>query len=40
MTLEYFYRRLFDSKAKRIQSWREQLVRRDITVVENGQVVG
>ena len=40
MTFEYFYRRLFDSRTKRIQSWREQLMRRDITVVENGQVVG
>jgi GT2 family glycosyltransferase len=40
MTFEYFWRRLFDSRTKRIQSWREQLVRRDITVVENGQIVG
>jgi hypothetical protein len=40
MTFEYFNRRLFDSRTKRIQSWREQLVRRDITVVENGQIVG
>jgi GT2 family glycosyltransferase len=40
MTLEYFYRRLFESRAKRIQGWREQLMRRDITVVENGQIVG
>ncbi len=40
MTFEYFWRRLVDSRTKRIQSWREQLVRRDITVVENGQIVG
>ena len=29
MTFEYFWRRLVDSRTKRIQSWREQLVRRD-----------
>jgi hypothetical protein len=40
MTFEYFWRRLVDSRTKRIQSWRKQLVRRDITVVENGQIVG
>jgi GT2 family glycosyltransferase len=40
MTFEYFCRRLVDSRAKRIQSWREQLLRRDIPVIEEGQVVG
>ena len=40
MTFEYFCRRLLDSRAKRIQSWREQLLRRDIPVIEEGQVVG
>ena len=40
MTFEYFWRRLFDTRAKRIRSWREQLVRRDIPVIEDGQVVG
>jgi GT2 family glycosyltransferase len=40
MTFEYFCRRLFDTRAKRIRSWREQLVRRDIPVIEDGQVVG
>jgi GT2 family glycosyltransferase len=40
MTLEYFCRRLFDTRAKRIRSWREQLVRRDIPVIEDGRVVG
>jgi GT2 family glycosyltransferase len=40
MTFEYFCRRLFDTRAKRIRSWREQLVRRDIPVIEDGRVVG
>ena len=40
MTLEFFWRRLFDSRAKRIQGWRKQLVLRDIPVIEEGQVVG
>jgi GT2 family glycosyltransferase len=40
MTLEFFWRRLFDSRAKRIQSWRKQLLLRDIPVIEEGQVVG
>lgn len=40
LTLEYFYRRLFDTRAKRIQSWRKQLLLRDIPVIEHGQVVG
>jgi hypothetical protein len=40
MTWEYFCRRLFDSRAKRIQSWRKQLAQRDIPVMKDGQVVG
>jgi GT2 family glycosyltransferase len=40
MTFEYFCRRLLDSRTKRIQSWRQQLLRRDIPVIEDGQVVG
>jgi hypothetical protein len=40
MTFEYFCRRLFDTKAKRIQGWRKQLLERDIPVIEEGQVVG
>jgi GT2 family glycosyltransferase len=40
MTFEYFCRRLLDTRAKRIQSWRQQLLRRDIPVIEEGQVVG
>jgi GT2 family glycosyltransferase len=40
LTLEYFYRRLFDTRAKRIESWRKQLLLRDIPAVERGQVVG
>jgi GT2 family glycosyltransferase len=40
ITLEYFYRRLFDTRATRIQSWRKQLLLRDIPVIEDGQVVG
>jgi GT2 family glycosyltransferase len=40
ITLEYFYRRLFDTRSKRILSWRKQLLLRDIPVIEDGQVVG
>jgi GT2 family glycosyltransferase len=40
MTLEYLCRRLFDTRATRIRSWRKQLLLRDIPVVEEGQVVG
>jgi GT2 family glycosyltransferase len=40
ITLEYFYRRLFDTRAKRIQSWRKQLLLRDMPIIEDGQVVG
>ncbi len=40
ITFEYFCHRLFDSRAARIRSWREQLVQRDIPVIEDGQVVG
>ncbi len=40
MTFEFFCRRLFDTRAKRIRSWRKQLLRRDIPVIEDGQVVG
>jgi GT2 family glycosyltransferase len=40
MTFEYLCRRLFDTRAKRIRSWRKQLLLRDIPVIEDGQVVG
>jgi GT2 family glycosyltransferase len=40
MTFEYFCRRLFRARAKRIQSAREQLVRRDIPIIEDGRIVG
>jgi GT2 family glycosyltransferase len=40
MTCEYLYRRLLDTRAKRIRSWRQQLLLRDIPVIEDGQVVG
>jgi hypothetical protein len=40
MTFEYFCRRILDSRAKRIQSWRQQSLRRDIPAIEEGQVVG
>jgi GT2 family glycosyltransferase len=40
MTFEYLYRRLLDTRAKRIRSWRQQLLLRDIPVIEDGQVVG
>ncbi len=40
MTFEYLYRRLFDTRAKRLRSWRQQLLLRDIPVIEDGQVVG
>jgi GT2 family glycosyltransferase len=37
---EYFCRRLFQSRAKRILGWRKQLALRDIPIVEDGRVVG
>jgi len=40
MTFEYFRRRLFHTRARRIRTWREQLVRRDLPIVEEGRVVG
>jgi GT2 family glycosyltransferase len=40
MTWEYFRRRLFDTRAKRIQSWRKQLVLRDIPAMKDGRPVG
>jgi GT2 family glycosyltransferase len=40
MTFEFFWRRLWDSRAKRIQSWRNQSLQRDIPAIEEGQVVG
>jgi GT2 family glycosyltransferase len=40
MTFEFLYRRLLDTRAKRIRSWRQQLLLRDIPVIEDGQVVG
>jgi GT2 family glycosyltransferase len=40
ITFEYFRRRLLDNRARRIQSWRQQLVQRDIPAFEEGQVVG
>jgi hypothetical protein len=40
ITFEYFCRRLFDSRGKRIRSWRKQLLLRDIPVIDEGRVVG
>jgi GT2 family glycosyltransferase len=40
MTFEYFCDRLFDTRAKRIRSWRKQLLMRDIPVIEDGNVIG
>jgi hypothetical protein len=40
ITFEYFCRRLFDSRVKRIRSWRKQLLLRDIPVIDEGRVVG
>jgi GT2 family glycosyltransferase len=40
MTFEYFCRRLLQTRAKRIQAWREQLQRRDIPVIADGKVLG
>jgi glycosyltransferase involved in cell wall biosynthesis len=40
LTFEYFRRRLLDSRAKRIRTWRQQLLQRDIPVLEDGQIVG
>jgi GT2 family glycosyltransferase len=37
---EYFCRRLFHTKAKRILGWRKQLAQRDIPIIEDGQVIG
>jgi GT2 family glycosyltransferase len=37
---EYFCRRLFHTKAKRILGWRQQLAQRDIPIIEDGQVIG
>ena len=40
MTFEFFWRRLLDSRAKRIQSWRKQSLQRDIPAMEERQEVG
>jgi hypothetical protein len=40
MTFEYLCRRLFDSRAKRIRSWRKQSLMRDIPAIQDGQAVG
>ena len=37
---EYFCRRLFQTRARRILGWRKQLARRDIPFIEDGRVVG
>jgi GT2 family glycosyltransferase len=37
---EYFCRRLFHTRAKRILGWRKQLAQRDIPIVEDGRVIG
>jgi hypothetical protein len=37
---EYFCRRLFHTRAKRILGWRKQLAQRDIPVIEDGRVIG
>jgi GT2 family glycosyltransferase len=39
-TFGYFCRRLFDGRAKRIRSWRKQLLLRDIPAIDEGRVVG
>jgi len=40
MTWEYFRRRLLDTRAQRLQSWRKQLVLRDIPAMKDGRPVG
>jgi GT2 family glycosyltransferase len=37
---EYFGRRLFHSRAKRLLGWRKQLAQRDIPIIEDGRVIG
>ncbi len=37
---EYFCRRLFHNRRKRISGWREQLAQRDIPIIEHGRVIG
>jgi GT2 family glycosyltransferase len=37
---EYFNRRLFHSRAKRILGWRSQLAQRDIPIIEDGRIIG
>ncbi len=37
---EYFNRRLFHSRAKRLLGWRKQLALRDIPIIEDGRVIG
>ena len=40
ITWQYFCRRLFHTRAKRIQSWRKQLLQRNIPAMEDGRAVG
>jgi GT2 family glycosyltransferase len=37
---EYFCRRLFQTRSRRILGWRKQLARRDIPIIEDGRVIG
>jgi len=39
MTWEYFLQRLFRTKAGRLESWRQQLRKRDIPAIVNGRIV-
>jgi len=37
---EYFFRRLFLTRAQRLKDWRRQLAKRDIPAIAGGQIVG
>lgn len=37
---EYFCQRLFHTRDRRLLSWRQQLVRRDIPIMEDGRIIG
>jgi GT2 family glycosyltransferase len=40
ITWEYFLLRLFRTRAGRLERWREQLRKRDIPAISNGQIIG
>jgi hypothetical protein len=40
ITWEYFLLRLFRRRAGRLNRWREQLRKRDIPAISNGQIIG